>query len=337
MPKLSLAAVAVIGAFASMEDVLAQQVTSVTLYPGSATVERSARIAAGGGRLEMAGLPANFDLRTLRVEADAGIAVGEIAVQDVAKSEALGGREAALDAKIQALKDQSAALDGEAKTAELLRDYLASLSARPDEKHRAAVDPKVLPAVLEAIRRGGADAYGTMQRIAVQKRELAKSIAALERDLARLRSGARDVRTLSIAYSATRPGEVRAAYHAANAAWRPAYRASLDSASSRLELERQAAVSQNTGEDWRGVRLRLSTGAPRAAQLVDPDTWQLVIRPPQPKVAMHDMVSSTAAQAPAAARALMRERSADAAEPKIEEFQTEYATEFEVPGRGDVT
>ncbi|MBW8906881.1 MAG: DUF4139 domain-containing protein [Betaproteobacteria bacterium] len=332
MPKLSLAAVAVIGAFASTEDVLAQQVTSVTLYPGSATVERSAKIGAGGGRLEMAGLPANFDVRTLRVEADAGIAIGEIAVHDVAKSEALGGREAALEAKIQALKDQSAALEGEAKTAELVRDYLASLSARPDDKHRAAVDAKALPAVLDAIRRGGADVYGTLQRVAVNKREAAKSIAALERDLARLRSGARDVRTLSIAYSATRPGEVRAAYHVANAGWRPAYRASLDSASSRLELERQAAVSQNTGEDWRGVRLRLSTGAPRAAQLVDPNPWQLVIRPPQPKVAAEALYSQIAPAAAPASRAAR----ADLAEQKVEEFQTEYATEFEVPGRVDV-
>src|SRR5581483_6035778 len=211
MPKLSLAAVAVIGAFASIDGALAQQVTSVTLYPGSATVERSAKITAGAGRLEMAGLPANFDLRTLRVEADPGIAIGEIAVQELARSEALGGREAALEAKIQALKDQSAAFDGEARTAELVRDYLASLSARPDDQRRAAVDPRSLPAVLEAIRRGGADAYGTLQRVAMKKREVAKSIAALERDLARLRSGARDVRILAIAYSAKQPGELRAA------------------------------------------------------------------------------------------------------------------------------
>jgi uncharacterized protein (TIGR02231 family) len=333
MPKLSLAAVAVVGAFASVDGALAQQVTSVTLYPGSATVERSAKIAPGTGSLEMTGLPANFDLRTLRVEADPGIAIGEIAVQELAKSVALGGREAALEAKIQALRDQSAALEAEAKTAELVRDYLASLSARPDDKHRAAVDAKALPAVLEAIRRGGDGAYGTMQRVAVRKRELAKSIAALERDLARLRSGARDVRTISIAYSAQQPGELRAAYHVANAGWRPAYRASLDSASSRLELERQAAVSQNTGEDWRGVKLRLSTGAPRAAQLVDPNPWQLVIRPPQPKVAADALHMSNMAQAPAS-RAL-RER-ADAAEGKVEEFQTEYTTEFEVPGRVDI-
>jgi len=333
MPKLSLAAVAVIGAFASIDGALAQQVTSVTLYPGSATVERSAKITAGAGRLEMAGLPANFDLRTLRVEADPGIAIGEIAVQELARSEALGGREAALEAKIQALKDQSAAFDGEARTAELVRDYLASLSARPDDQRRAAVDPRSLPAVLEAIRRGGADAYGTLQRVAMKKREVAKSIAALERDLARLRSGARDVRILAIAYSAKQPGELRAAYQVANAGWRPAYRASLDSASSRLELERLAAVSQRTGEDWRGVKLRLSTGTPRAAQLVDPNPWQLVIRPPQPKAAPMELMSSVA-QAPA--NRVLRERAADAAEAKIEEFQTEYTTEFEVPGRVDI-
>src|SRR5919204_4540439 len=80
------------------------RISRVTLYPGSATIERSARIAPGGGTLKMSGLPANFDLRTLRVEADAGISVGEVSVQDVGRAEALSAREAELEAKIQALK-----------------------------------------------------------------------------------------------------------------------------------------------------------------------------------------------------------------------------------------
>jgi uncharacterized protein (TIGR02231 family) len=338
MPKQSLAAIAVVTALAWIDGARAQQVTSVTLYPGSATVERTARVAAGSGRLEMSGLPANFDMRTLRVEADSGIAIGEIAVQDVSRADALGGREATLETRIQVLKDQTAALDAEIKTAELVRDYLAALSTQPpdgDKHRRVAIDPKALPAVLDAIRRGGADAYGTIQRVEIRKREVAKSIATLERDLARLRSGARDARTLVIAYSATRPGELRAAYHVTNAAWRPAYRASLDSAASRVELERQAAVSQKTGEDWRGVKLRLSTGQPRTAQLVDPNTWQLVIRPPQPKVAADGLYSQTLAQAPAAARAIMNERR-EASEMKPDQIETEYATEFEVPGRVDI-
>ena len=71
----------------------------------------------------MTGLPANFDLRTLRVEATpASRRRGRGAGRG--RAEALSGREAELEARIQALKDEKAALEVEAKTAELVRDYL---------------------------------------------------------------------------------------------------------------------------------------------------------------------------------------------------------------------
>ena len=307
----------------------ANRITRVVLYPGSATIERSARVAAGNGRVEMAGLPAGFDLRTLRVEGGPGILVGEISVQDVARAEALSGREAELEARIQALKDQKAALDVEVKSAELVRDYLAALSAKPSPEDKPVmIDPKAIPGVLEAIRRGAADSFGVMQRADIAKREIDKQIAALERDLARLRSGARDVRTLAISYSASRPGVLRAAYQVANAGWKPMYRASLDSSGSQVALERQAAVMQRTGEDWSGVKLRLSTGQPRPAQIIDPQPWQLVIRQP-----------GGVRSAPAAARLATRDEALEqkAAPPEIvAQFETAFATEFEVPGTVDL-
>ncbi len=330
MPQRSLAALAVIGAFAWMDGAFAQQITRVTLYPGSATIERTAQVNAGTGKVELTGLPATFDPRTLRVETDAGIQIGEVAVKDVSRTEALGAREAELEARIQRLKDEKTALDVDVKTAELVRNYLASLSARPDSEkgHRATFDPKAL----EAIRRGGADAYGVIQRTEIKKRELDKRIAALEGDLARVRNGARDVRTVAITYSATRPGALRAAYQVMNAGWRPQYRAALDSASSRVELDRQAAIMQRTGEDWRGVSLRLSTGAPRSAQIVDPGTWQLVIRPPVESLpANAALMSESRADKVSALRA----RAPEAPAP-VAEFQTEYTTEFEVPGKVDL-
>jgi uncharacterized protein (TIGR02231 family) len=320
----------------------AGRITRVLLYPGSAAIERSARVVAGGNRVELTGLPANFDLRTLRVEADPGIVVGEVAVQDVSRAEALGGRESELEARIEALKDQRAALEVEVKSAELVRDYLASLSAQPGgEAGKArpiAVDPKAIPAVIEALRRGATDSYGLIRRVEIKKRGIDKQLAVLERDLARLRTGARDARTLAIGYSASRAGEVRATYQVTNAGWKPAYRAALDSSSSRVELERQATIMQRTGEDWRGVALRLSTGQPRPAQIVDPATWQLVIRPP----ARAGMLSS---ESPAAAPMLEQRarRATDKAAPRadepapiVAEFQTQFATEFEVPGKVDL-
>jgi uncharacterized protein (TIGR02231 family) len=316
------------------------RIARVTLYPGSAAIERAGAVSAGSGTLEMSGLPASFDLRTLRVEASPGIRVGEVSVQDVGRAEALSGREAELEAKIQALNDDKAALEVDVKTAELVRDYLASLRARPggegDKAHPVAVDPKAIPAVIEALRRGGGDAYGQIQRIAIKKRAIDKQVAALQRDLARLRTGTRDARTLVIGYAASRAGEVRASYQVTNAGWKPVYRAALDSSSSRVELERQATIMQRTGEDWRGVALRLSTGQPRAAQIVDPSTWQLVIRPPVAQAGL--LYNEARSPAPAAApeqRAAKAVRS-DEAERIVAQFETQYATEFEVPGQVDL-
>ena len=309
------------------------RVTRVTLYPGSATVERAVSVGVGSGRVEMTGLPANFDAATLRVAADPGIKIGEVAVQDISRTDALSTREADLEQKIQDLKDQEGGLDVDAKTAALVRDYLASLSKPSDgDKPRAAIDAKSIPATLEAIRRGGADAYRTLLQVDIKKRELDRKIAALQRDLARLRTGARDVRSLWVSYTASRAGELRAAYLVTNAGWRPQYRASLDSNAGTMSLERQAAVVQRTGEDWRGVTLRLSTGAPRATQVVDPRPWQLVIRPPmQPRAGFSENVATQAA-APEAAKIMRDEEKA----PIVAQFETAFSTEFDVPGKVDV-
>src|SRR5262245_37966972 len=338
---LVFAAFTALAASASAQQSGSGHISRVTLYPGSAAIERAANVAAGAGTLEMTGLPANFDLRTLRVDAGPGIRIGEVSVQDVGRAEALSGREAELEAKIQALGDEKAALDVEVKTAELVRDYLVSLRARPgegDKTQPVILDPKAIPAVIEALRRGGGDAYGQIQRIEIKKRAIDKQVAALQRDLARLRTGARDARTLAISYTASRVGEVRAIYQVTNAGWKPLYRAALDSSTSRVELERQATIMQRTGEDWRGVALRLSTGQPRAAQIVDPSTWQLVIRPP-----VAQPVAANEAYAPASSKAMLDQRM-DRAERKrpeeapaiVAQFQTQYTTEFEVPGQVDL-
>src|SRR5258706_10999071 len=131
-------------------------------------------------------------------------------------------------------------------------DYLARLGAPSlgAEKPAPAVNGKSVAEVIEAIRRGGSDAFGRIQKVQVQKRESDKEIRALERDLARLKSGAKDVRTIAVGVSAELPGEVRVSYQVNGAGWRPAYRAGLDSAGSKVLLERQGPISQPTGSDW---------------------------------------------------------------------------------------
>ena len=308
----------------------APRITSVILYPGSATVERTAKVTPGITRLEISGLPANFDPQTVRVEAGAGVYIGEVSTKDQSRTAASNARESAIEEKIQALKDRQAVLEVDARSAQMTAEFISRLGAPAGEKPAPLPSARSLAETIEAVRRGGSDAFGRIQKVQVQKREIDKQIRALERDLARLKSGANDVRTIAVGVSAERPGEVRVSYQVNGAGWRPAYRAGLDSAGSKVSLERQGAISQTTGEDWTNVRLKLSTGQPRLSpQGPDPRTWRLSLYSLNADRLSEISSGVVAAAAPAA---LMRKR---ADEPKQEapvEVQTTFTTEFEVPG-----
>src|SRR5260221_9851837 len=162
------------------------RITAVTLYPGSATVERTARVVPGMTRLEISGLPANFDPQTVRVESDAGIRIGEVSTQDLSRTAASNARESAIEDRIQALKDRQAVLEVDAKSAQLAADYIVRLGAPAPgtEKAALAINGKSVAEVIEAVRRRGSDAFGRIQRVQAQKRELGKQIRAVRRGLA---------------------------------------------------------------------------------------------------------------------------------------------------------
>ena len=306
----------------------ASRITAVTLYPGSATVERTVRVVPGMTRLEISGLPANFDPQTVRVESDPGIRIGEVSTQDQSRTAASNARESAIEDKIQALKDRQAVLEVDAKSAQMTAEFISRLGAPAGEKPGPIPNARSLAETIEAIRRGGSDAFGRIQKVQVQKRELDKEIRALERDLARLKSGAKDVRTIAVGVSAERPGGVRVSYQVNGAGWRPAYRAGLDSAGSKVLLERQGAISQTTGEDWTNVKLKLSTGQPRLSpQGTEPRPWMLSLLEPRSGI-----VSGYATNLAAAPAALMRAKVDELRQEAPIEVQTTFTTEFEVPG-----
>jgi uncharacterized protein (TIGR02231 family) len=309
----------------------ASKITAVTLYPGSATVERTARVAPGATSLQISGLPANFDPQSVRVEADPGVQIGEVSTQDVARAQAANAREAQLEQRIQALKDRQADLDGEAKSAAMVTEFLSRLGA-PGEKPAPIPDARSLGAIVELIRTGGGESLARAQRARVQQREIGKQIAALERDLARLKSGSRDTRSITVGVFTERGGNARVSYQATGAGWRPAYRASLDSQTSMVQLVRQGVVQQTTGEDWSGVRLRLSTGQPRLSpQGPDPRPWWVSLPVARPLQSFAEAPAQNALGA-VARKSELKMRDQVALAPAPIEMQTTFSTEFEVPG-----
>jgi uncharacterized protein (TIGR02231 family) len=330
LPAAVGAALVALSYAASAEE--ASRITAVTLYPGSATVERTARVEPGMTLLRITGLPANFDPRSVRVEADAGVAIGEVSTQDASRAQSPDSRQAQAELRIQALKDRQAELDGEARSAQMVTEFLSRLGA-PGEKPAPLPDARSLGSIVDLIRKGSGESLARVQRAQVQKREIGRQIAALERDLARLKSGVRDTRSITVGVASEHGGNARVSYLVNGAGWQPAYRASLDSDASKVDLLRQGVVQQTTGEDWTGVKLKLSTGQPRLSPAgPDPQPWWVslpVARPASPVAQGY-----AAEDKPVALRSLMANKVAALAEaPAPIQTQTTFSTEFEVPGR----
>jgi uncharacterized protein (TIGR02231 family) len=298
-------------------------VVQVTLHPGAALVERHARVEAGRQRVEIGCLPADFDLGSLRVEGE-GVRIGDLTVQDVPAESAPECRPQPLDERVRALEDRRAAIDAELQANETVLAYLR----QPLPPAAVGATPV---AAAETLRRAAQEAL-------LRKIPLERQLQALDRELVPLRAD-RDRtagtprRTLRFTADAAQAGMLlRIRYLVLRSAgWAPAYRARLDTARARVELERQAIVTQSSGEDWRGVRLTLSTADPRGAVAAPaPDLWRLSIAVPEAPAAV-----SRNLMAPAAELAQARSREADdLADPAV--VQAVGATEFALAAPADL-
>jgi len=331
--RMALGAAAMAAA-AATQAAAPSRITDVTLYPDSATVVRTATVVPGARSVELTCLPTTFDADSLRVEGDDAIRVGDVRVETV-PSEGSGCTKTALDAQIRALQDQRAALDVQLQANALSASYLKAVSERTGGDGRApATDFSTLGRATDALARNAQEVFTRQEQLKKRDAELKAQLDALQRTHG---SASNTLRTVRIAVAAPRGGELRVSYQTSRAGWRPAYQASVDSVRSNVIVERQATLAQSTGEDWRGVKLRLSTGQPRnTPRGPEPYAWQLNIQPPpQPMPApAAPAVAMMAAPAPMAKEAQRwgLRGTDDAPLFDVNTVQTAFATEFEVPG-----
>ncbi|RZL63033.1 MAG: mucoidy inhibitor MuiA family protein, partial [Variovorax sp.] len=241
------------------------RITQVKVYPGSATVERVARVAAGSRTLTFACLPAGLNVQSLQVSADASVRVGETSV--LTEPRALSSRCAtsALDGRIRTLEDQKAGLQAESEALDLVTGYLKGLSGAGDDGagRRAAVDARSIAAVTDALRRTGQDSLQKQHQLKRRQDDIDRELKPLLAERTRAQGSGGNVSMVTVTLAATADADVKLSYQVNGPGWTPTYRALLDTTTRRLRIERQALVAQATGEDWRGVKLVLSTGQPR--------------------------------------------------------------------------
>lgn len=321
-------------------------ITEVVLYPGSATIIRTIPVNAGKSQIELGGLPTKFDTQTLHAEASTGISIGSLVTKDSARTETISAGEAELEARIQTLMDQQEVLEADIHAQEIVKAYLERLGGNSNpaasDKSVDPGDAKRLTGVVDTIGRSGKDALLHIHTLTVQKREIQKHIDALNRDLARQHSGNDDARTVTISLNADKAGTVTLSYQVNNAGWKPTYRATLNSESSQLDLDRLAVISQRTGEDWTNVKMTLATSKPNLNPgEPDPQPWLLKYYPPEQNPIRQSVYAVSPVVAPAAisaARPVVKasDRNSNEASQIFYEIQSNYDTQFHVPARVDL-
>jgi len=256
------------------------RVDTVTLYHRGATVRRTATLDLSKGapaELMVADLPLSLLDHSVRarVESRAGVMVlSNVRVGLYAPPR--GTPETPPD--VQALKAVRVKLEATRdRLAQLKRELgqFAALSVEPrpppEEGKPPSPSPMFARATLEAMVDDASTRRVEQSRaLQADEKKLVEEEAALVRRLT-LASTASNVRpdelkksvTVQVLPGATATeGTLVLEYFVVGARWAPAYQCRMTRDCRSADLQLRAMVCQRTGEDWRGVRLRLSTAAP---------------------------------------------------------------------------
>ncbi len=304
---LSLAAILLSSSAGFAADISAlSTITAATIYPGGATLTRTAPFSAEPGThsIIVEDLPLNFDPASLRVTSTSAEAftilsvnhrVDRLPPSENEKSPEYLAAEADIEAIEARLRTVDADIAGErariAVAAKRLEFVNALITREPQkmvdnlEYQKAGVEDWAAAIETLAIATEKAlqekltaeEAIGTSLRlreeIEEERVEAEQTLNALD-----LPPPPRSIATVEISTPAELDASLQIAYRTDQAGWQPVYDMRLDRGEKPiLEVNRHAQVAQWTGEDWQGVELTLSTAQP-SNSIAAPEMWEQIAR-----------------------------------------------------------
>ena len=247
------------------------RITSVTVYADRAEVVREAtvRLTAGEQTLVFDNLPGATDLGSLRAEGTGAFTLVDIrpdTVQtvDVANPKAKELQERLLGLETATEENRRAEGRVESRRAALGK-VLDRVTTAGKDSPAPDLDPAKWGALVDYHAAKLADLDKESMALKAKGRDLQKETDLVRRELGALQAGARKVRQVArVTVDAKADGEavLRLSYVVHGPSWGPSYDIRADVAAKTLDIAYHATVRQSTGEDWRGVSLRLSTAQP---------------------------------------------------------------------------
>ncbi|MEG4075548.1 mucoidy inhibitor MuiA family protein [Microcoleus sp. Pol14C2] len=249
-------------------------ISEVTVYTDRALVTRRGTVSLTGNERELAiaSVPATLETESVRATGAGTVAVRLLGVrtETVFSSEPVGDRTAELTQQIQELQTQRRGINDKITARKIQLKFVEGLSEKSVGFFSSSIAKQQvgLNETGELLNFLGTNYVKYVSAIAQhekQQRQLDKQIEALLLQL-------RQVQTphsqqsfniiVAIEPSGTGNFELEVSYVVMGARWTPLYDLRVNTTNNQINLNYLAEVNQNTGEDWTGVGLTLSTAKP---------------------------------------------------------------------------
>ena len=254
---------------------LSSNMEGVTLYASAALVHRTARVT-DDGKWVIEGLPSAVDDTNVRVRMTSGEVVG-VEVRARERITSANERVEALRKDLLTLQREQKGADDEAAVLRAMGEHLGALLRAEEQAHKGELAQGRVNEAAWSTNYAWLAAKLSENRSAIRTlgwsmEERGARIAELEREIGKLQGGLRvPVKDVIVDVLNGAGDTLHLEYLVGSCGWQPQYdlRAAKDLA--KVDLSYRARVWQQSGEDWTGVQLALSTAQPqRGAQGPDP-------------------------------------------------------------------
>ena len=248
------------------------KITEVTVYSDRAEVVKhlEGKLEAGEHVLSFENLPGSADLSSVRVQGKGDFALIDIKAETVQTTDTADTRLKELEDKKEELAKQLKELSMSDARINNRKAALEKILTRLTTTTATATAPAEMDTTkwssylqfhADALEKCDKEIFANAQTTLAVQKEINRIVREIE-NLNVKRVKYRNVAKVKIDVKKSGVIQLDLSYIVHGPNWRPSYDVRANTAQGNLELTYNAEVRQSTGEDWKGVALKLSTAQP---------------------------------------------------------------------------
>ena len=273
---------------------LESKIDEVTVFIDRAQVKRSAPVDLKKGEQEVIfmALPAAIEKNSIQVSGKGNAIIKNVRLETKYFTETLSLEAAKLGERKKELEEESAKyqdfINEAKKEQKFIENITKKLTATGGEKEQVELDPEKWIKMVEFYRTKNNSINDEVRNFRTKINTMQLEIDKINRELNELGSeGSKSQNNVHVILDIKETGTMRLdlSYIVYGPSWIPDYDLRVESLNKTMDIAYNAQIKQNTGEDWRNIRLNLSTAKPQiGGKMPELTPWYLKYETPPSEI-----------------------------------------------------